>query len=85
MSFTEVRKADMGGKQYVIKLQASNEDEPIWIAASGTESLNKWIKGFKNVKKSFDDQNKHQKESSPMKNEEQNNFFDIQQLQALDG
>lgn len=69
MIFSEVNKIEMSGKQHVMKLKVSKQEEPIFIAAPGTNQLNKWMKGFKDVKKSFFDVqlvNKEKKKQTPL-------------------
>ena len=53
MIVQEVRKADIGGKQYVFKIKASPSEPEEFFAASTESMQEKWIRAITNIKDQF--------------------------------
>lgn len=55
MTYKELRKAEAGGKEFVVSLTPAKDHQVIMVAAAGSNALDKWTKAFKAIKQRFMD------------------------------
>jgi len=59
----EVKKSEIGGKAYVMSLNPSGvQKDVIFFAATTETNFNKWLRSFKGIRDSFEQQKQRDKE-----------------------